>query len=394
MRSVAACRRVRTGPTRASRRRGRARAPWPAGSDGSRPATSTTAACMASRVGRSTPLVNSAGSRASAQPRRRFTTIGLALGPVEGGGQRHRHRLPRHQLGVVGGPAAGRVGIVGQAPHDGDGQRLDRAVGPRATVGGQPRGDLAVQPRPGRAARQAQVGGQPLLGFAHLVDRRRLGPSQGMGVVGAAVSLPAIRSPGPRRAIQASNRLVSRVRSVSSVWSRLRSPAAVSLRGVGRHERVQVGAERAHLLEQLVGGARSPRRPRRRRRRRRPARLPAAHVVAVVERDRAGPGRPRPPRGPRPPRASSERREEGRDVPVRERGRGRWSSWVGCTSVENPGDNGLDAVRSDVAVGQQLSAWESAIGPRSPPPSRSWPRVWRRSWTSACRPPTPTRTGS
>ena len=43
---------------------------------------------------------------------------GLALGPVEGGGQRDGHRVPRLQLGLVRGPAPLGIGTVGQAPHD------------------------------------------------------------------------------------------------------------------------------------------------------------------------------------------------------------------------------------------------------------------------------------
>ena len=42
--------------------------------------------------------------------------VGLALGAVERGRQRDRHRLPRHQLGVVGGAAAGRDRGRGPGP--------------------------------------------------------------------------------------------------------------------------------------------------------------------------------------------------------------------------------------------------------------------------------------
>ena len=102
----------------------------------------------------------------------------LPLHAVEAGGERDGDRVPRRQLGLVGPLAHAGVGIEGEVAHGGDRQLV------AVDLGGEPGGDVAVQPVPGRAARQVELGGEGLLGLAELVVAAIGRPANDVGVVG------------------------------------------------------------------------------------------------------------------------------------------------------------------------------------------------------------------
>ena len=242
---------------------------------------------------------------------------GLALGPVERGGQRHRDRVPRGQLGLVRSPATSGIGIVGHPPHHAHRQRLDPAV-PVGHRGRQPRRDLAVQPGPGHAAGQAQVGGQAFLGLGHLVLGRLRGAPERVGVIGRV--LAGRHELGHPEAGRPALEALGQAGQVGELGLQPRpQPGRGVVGGVRADERVQVGRHQPHLVEQPVrlaqhlveGGHVGVGRPA----------LPGlavAHVVAVVQRHEAsqvgdhsfvGHGQ----------LTGLEGREHGADIPVRQR---------------------------------------------------------------------------
>jgi len=210
---------------------------------------------------------------------------GFALGSVEGRGQRDRHRLPARQLGVVGRLASGGIGVIGQAPDHGHGQRLDGAVG-TDHVRGEPGGHVAVEAGPGRRSGEAQVGDEALLLLGHLMIGGHCGPAQRMGVGGGLVATgdEGLGSepghPGREPVGQAGHVGELGLETGSAT-------GGVVVARVGAGERVQVGADESHPFQEVVGGAhyfveggqvgvgRG-------------AGVPAAHVVAVVEGDKSG----------------------------------------------------------------------------------------------------------
>ena len=139
-------------PPRQRRRRGRAARPWPASSAGSRGARRSTAACIASNVGRLTALANSEASSGDVPPRRRLTSLASPLiafiaaahghGDLSARPPARRRRRPAGQPGrrAVARPRTAGIGSRSTCPSG------------NVHVGRQLRRDVALQPGPRRRA--------------------------------------------------------------------------------------------------------------------------------------------------------------------------------------------------------------------------------------------------
>ena len=162
-------------------------------------------------------------------------------------------RVPRLELGVVGGPSAGRVGVGGQAADHAHRQDLGLALRPGIRTVAVRRDVRSLcsfaQARPPVSASSAR---QVLLGLGHLVGGGLGGPAQGVGVVGGL--LAAVDELVERRARRArrSSRLDSVAIGAVDAWYWLQRAGRGVVAGVGADVAVQVGADQAHLLVEPV----------------------------------------------------------------------------------------------------------------------------------------------